>query len=332
MTYSTDDGLQNGPNPIADGREDMNADLFDPKPEHYKAAADWLARLREPGPSVTRAFEAWKAERPAHAFAFAEVEALFDAATVPAREAAEAATHLRLHTHHHPLGWAVAASLLIAVLAISQVGRLRDLGTAAATAPGATRQIALADGTAVTLNTRSALDVTDARSVRLRRGEAYFAVAKDAAHPFTVDAGPARVQVLGTHFNVRRDGDQVVVGVDEGRVRVTPLDHPERAIILSAGQEGLADARGAQRQALDPLVTGSWRRGQLVFYQTPLRAVVRDLNRYRAAPILIANRSLADDAVSGVFATRDPAAATAIISRTLSVRAVTLPGGVTIIY
>src|SRR5690349_20668988 len=41
------------------------------------------------------------------------------------------------------------------------------------------------------------------RAVRLIAGEALFQVAKDAARPFVVAAGDARVRAIGTAFNVR---------------------------------------------------------------------------------------------------------------------------------
>ncbi|MFX9169461.1 FecR domain-containing protein, partial [Acinetobacter baumannii] len=56
-----------------------------------------------------------------------------------------------------------------------------------ATGVGERRDLALADGSHVLLNTDSALSVdytADRRGVALQRGEAFFAVARDPARPF----------------------------------------------------------------------------------------------------------------------------------------------------
>lgn len=90
---------------------------------------------------------------------------------------------------------------------------------------GGKYKILLPDGTMVWLNAESSLryptsfSKSTSREVELR-GEGYFEVAKDAAHPFLVkldDKG--MVEVLGTHFNVNGyEGVKVVLV--EGRVRV----------------------------------------------------------------------------------------------------------------
>src|SRR5262249_28159705 len=118
-------------------------------------------------------------------------------------------------------GWPLAAGLALCLLAgaVSQGGRIADFGADAATGAGETQRLALADGSQVTLNTRTAVEdvsTANARGVRLKHGEAFFDVARDPARPFTVDAGPARIRVLGTHFNVRLlDSGAVAVAVEE---------------------------------------------------------------------------------------------------------------------
>lgn len=64
------------------------------------------------------------------------------------------------------------------------------------------RHITLPDGTKVTLNRNSTLTYNDNRESELT-GEAYFEVAKDAAHPFVIHSGHLDVTVLGTKFNFR---------------------------------------------------------------------------------------------------------------------------------
>ena len=94
-----------------------------------------------------------------------------------------------------------------------------------ATSACGTIEITLCDGTRVWLNANSELEYPSAfaagsREVTLR-GEAYFEVAKDAARPFVVRTPSARVEVLGTSFNVLApSAEECVATLVEGRVRL----------------------------------------------------------------------------------------------------------------
>ena len=58
------------------------------------------------------------------------------------------------------------------------------------------------------------------RQIRLARGEAIFAVAKDPRRPFVVNAGTYQAVAVGTRFSVRRDARDLRVVVTEGLVRL----------------------------------------------------------------------------------------------------------------
>ena len=97
------------------------------------------------------------------------------------------------------------------------------------TAVGATRVISLPDGSRLTLDTDSQVEVTidgKARTVQLERGQAFFEVAHDRQRPFVVDTGRLSVTAVGTAFSVRRVGSDIRVVVAEGTVR---LGQPRRA-------------------------------------------------------------------------------------------------------
>lgn len=73
-------------------------------------------------------------------------------------------------------------------------------------------KLVLEDGTEVWLNAESKLHYPNRftgyeRKVELE-GEAFFHVAKDAAHPFVVKSGTAETRVLGTEFNFRAYPDE----------------------------------------------------------------------------------------------------------------------------
>jgi transmembrane sensor len=82
--------------------------------------------------------------------------------------------------------------------------------------------------------------------------------------------------------------------------------------------------------SVDSAAATAWTKGQLIFHETPLAEVVRQVNRYRASKVVIANPALERRAVNGVFyISRMPEALLAIEQAT-GARRVALPGGVVI--
>ncbi len=82
----------------------------------------------------------------------------------------------------------------------------------------------LDDGTEIWLDKNSSLLVADGfgnneRVVKLE-GKAYFNVKRDEAKPFIVHMGDNRLEVLGTSFNIDNSGENTVVEVESGVVKV----------------------------------------------------------------------------------------------------------------
>src|SRR5690606_33208159 len=105
----------------------------------------------------------------------------------------------------------------VAVAALLAVGLNHDRVTAPgtfvaqySTPHGENRNFVLPDGTSVTLGADSVLSVhyrPDTRSLDLVSGEAFFKVTHDSNRPFVVQVGVARIEDLGTEFDVRRDSE-----------------------------------------------------------------------------------------------------------------------------
>jgi transmembrane sensor len=137
------------------------------------------------------------------------------------------------------------------------------------TAPGQRRTFNLAEGSKITLDANSALNVEltpGQRSLRLARGEAYFQVSKDPTRPFIVTAGGTRVRAVGTAFNVRISDHRTVVAVVEGKVEVTapsesakdphPLPSPDRIDSHRAALRPPAGKSPSQNFSLDEAEDG----------------------------------------------------------------------------
>ena len=185
------------------------------------------------------------------------------------------------------------------------------------TAVGEQSTVRLSDGSIVTLNTDSSIEVRydDAqRAVLLRRGEVFFEVAHDTAHPFRVLAGDRLLEAVGTAFNVRLgSGNDVRMMVTEGRVRVAPratdaLPRPSVApAIVDAGslavmQEGPMVVQGLDAKEIE--VQLSWQRGMLVFDGEPLDSVLLEIGRYTTVEF-VPDDAIRDVRVGGYFRAGD---------------------------
>lgn len=226
--------------------------------------------------------------------------------------------------------WAVplaSAALLLLALWLPQgawLGWYADV----ATAPGEVRTVELEDGSILTLNGATALDWTlgdGHRTVRLYRGEVDLQVAKDASRPFIVEAGPARIRVTGTRFDVDYDGSDVVLAVTEGQVQAS--DAASQPLAVGAHQQvhWRAD-RIQQVQPLDARHQLAWQRGKLVFRAQPLSEVFAALEHSQRQRVIFLDDSVRELKVTGVFAHDDPQAVLRAIESNLPVRLVRLPG------
>lgn len=179
---------------------------------------------------------------------------------------------------------------------------------------GERRTVFLSDGSQVTLNTATRIEVhisDQRRLVTLDGGEAFFAVAhRPDEAPFDVVSLGARVQVIGTRFNVRRGSRFTQVDLVEGRVSVGPLDPRAERLTLRPGQGVRLDPKGAPGPVVAARLEeiADWRNGRINFDRTPLADAVAEMNRYSRIRLTVLNASLARTPVDGVFIAGDSAA------------------------
>ncbi|MGI3131665.1 FecR family protein [Halopseudomonas pachastrellae] len=178
------------------------------------------------------------------------------------------------------------------------------------TGTGELKTLRLEDGSEVLMAPHSAVDIDyqgDQRGVRLLKGSAYFVVARDAARPFTVDAGDTRTTVLGTAFNVERLGTGVQVSVAHGQVKVE--DHsirPQVLETLGAGDQlAVTWGEGATRTQVRAQEVAHWRQGQLIARDLRVQEVVDQLRPYYHGVILL-DEPFANQRVTGLYSLNDP--------------------------
>jgi transmembrane sensor len=176
---------------------------------------------------------------------------------------------------------------------------------------GEQRSVLLADGTRVTLNTASKIEVrlqADRRVIELLQGEVLFEVAHDARRPFDVHAGNVVVRAVGTQFDIDRRATRTAVTVVEGRVAMIAVGSRAGNLpVLSAGDRVVIDSAGpgAVEHDVDLAEITAWTRHQLVFHHRPLGEVADEFNRYNLGRVEIRTPSLREQEVTGTFRPND---------------------------
>lgn len=211
-------------------------------------------------------------------------------------------------------GGAIAASVAV----LGGAGWLLRQHKRFQTARGEIRQLALQDGSVITLNTASDLSVRlskGQREVELREGEVLFDIARDTSRPFVVVAGSTRVRVLGTSFIVRSlPGEAVEVLVRHGLVEVSRTDAataPRRLIANMRAISEKAEAGSENSIAVAPVPesavrrAAAWRDGQIDFEGETLDQAIAEFARYTDTRIIVAP-SLRQEQIAGLYQTNDP--------------------------
>nr|WP_243651175.1 FecR family protein [Rubrivivax gelatinosus] len=296
-------------------------------------AADWLVRLAsgDATDADRAACERWRLQSPQHASAWARAERLMStlgglppALAMPAldrragRSRRAAIGRLAALIGAVPAGWAAWQW--------SEGPAGYQLGADHRAATGEQRELLLADGSRVTLNTASAIDVrydTERRLIQLHAGEILVQSGADPAprpRPLVVRTAHGTMQALGTRFTVRRFDERTRVAVLDGAVRVEPAASAAGAALLRAGEQADfgRDALGAVFAADE--TQAAWTRGLLLADRMRLADLADELRRYRGG-FVHCDPAVAGLRVSGAY----PVGSMAATERALVMLVTTYP-------
>jgi len=171
-----------------------------------------------------------------------------------------------------------------------------------ATAKAERVTVTLPDGSDVTLNADSRLEIAPGFGTRHRdavvHGEAYFSVVSMPNVPFRVTARTTTTQVLGTRFNVRgyATDSAVQVSVVQGRVLVGHT-------ILNAGDVGSVIGSHEPTVTHDTLIARhiAWIRGGLVFDDLAFQKILVQLERVYDVEIRLGDSTIGQRRISGAI-------------------------------
>jgi len=144
--------------------------------------------------------------------------------------------------------------------------------------------VVLADGSKVILAENTIVKYPKvfnsvSREIYLNKGRAFFKVAKDPKHPFSVTMGESKVSVLGTSFNIDYSPSKIDLDVKTGRVIFSPYVDGASSI-LTAGQALTYTINDKQFTTRISQNADSWITNELVFVDTPLEEVCKQLSHY----------------------------------------------------
>lgn len=176
-------------------------------------------------------------------------------------------------------------------------------------------KLVLADGTKVDLNAGSSLkypvDFTNEnhREVFLQ-GEAFFDVAKDANHPFIVNAENLNIRVLGTKFNVSAYQEDLNINtvLVEGSVGLFKKGEDfsfETSSLLEPGFKGSwhKTKQNVDFEEVNTEIYTGWVNGKVIFNHMQFKDILKVLERRYNVSIINNNKPLSEEVFTASFDT-----------------------------
>lgn len=292
-----------------------------PSPSTLEAeAARWAAALDAKADETPEGLDAWLAQNPRHAGALLRAQATLALFTPPLQLVPEAEPETPPSLSQRAIGWLARHRMRVAsggaLIAAGIAGVLLYAPGADryATGTGEMRQVTLAEGSSLSLDTQTSLKVemeSDARVVKLAEGRTLLRVRHDATRPFRVKAGAITITDIGTVFQVIRRGDAVTVLVSEGMVEITA---PGGKLRLGAGQVasfdgkanlgGLPEAQTVSAAAIERAT--AWTNGRIELDGERLDAAIDEMNRHNQLKITLTDPALGGEKLYGAFRLDDP--------------------------
>jgi transmembrane sensor len=293
-------------------------------------AIAWAVRLSSgtANDDDQRAFSQWQRASDVHRRAWERVEQQLQSFEVVRERGGEAAR--KALCVESPTRRRVLQSSLGAFLTVGLAGYLWRYTTAGniltadiKTDVGRRADIKLADGSGLSLDAHSAVDVNftaQKRAITLLRGQLFIQVAHDPSRPLVVSTRDGTATALGTAFGVSLLDGGTRVAVTESKVNVRP--DAGQGLVLNPGDVAMLQAGGVR------LLSGvqadaelTWRKGYITAVERPLGEIVDTLRAYLPGFIFV-SQDAAALRVSGLFLLDD-------INGTIRQIAQTLPVSVT---
>ncbi|MBX7484129.1 FecR family protein [Qipengyuania qiaonensis] len=286
-------------------------------------AAAWAARIDADPDAADAELEAWLANDPKHAGALLRAQAALVALERPLVAANDRITT----TGKRPLsiarwfwvgggGLAAAAASIALFFALPIQQESSEPSQIYVTELGEIQQVALDDGSSISIDANTTIEVAFAeerRVIRLSDGRALFRASHEPGRPFQVIVGDVTITDIGTEFQVYDDVSTGIVDVivTEGEILV---ESPAGRITLFEGQRIELGRTGATRASPNTGTVShseisritAWRAGRLDLDGETLSEAVTQLNRANRLQIRVGSSAIAGKKLYGSFRINDP--------------------------
>ncbi|WP_430390228.1 FecR domain-containing protein [Dyella sp. 20L07] len=292
-----------------------------------RAAAQWFALLQSGAATeADRAnWQEWKAAHPSHEKAWRLTEEVqLHVGQAPADIAEDVLNGVGHSRRRFLRATALAALAAPATFWLLRTEPVQVWMADYRTRTGERRGLRLPDGSSLTMNTATAVDLSFDRTQRrvvLREGELMLTSAPDPAavhRPLSVATQHGVVTALGTRFSVRVSDQDTQVSVYEKAVRVEPVNGAT-AFEVQAGEQLRFDRQGGVARSALAATDAAWVDGRIVALDMSLGQLVAELSRYRSGTLRCASE-VAGLRVSGVFSVANTDQALDAIARSFPVK------------
>lgn len=273
-----------------------------------KEAATWYARLNSEAATANdrNAWNHWLASDAAHRAAWGKVEQVCrQMGRLPGSIARPALAPDKASRRAVLRGFGLVAGAGAASWLGWRTLTLESWTADYRSAVGERRNMQLADGSSMLMDTDTAVDVSfdeQARILDLRSGAILVSTHPDPAatpRPFLVRTRQGTATALGTRFMVKTEGGWTRVAVLEKSVRIEPVQGQE-AVVLQAGHQARFSRDTVESPKPNDITTAAWTSGNLVALDMPLGQLAAELGRYRRGG-LGCDADVAQLLVSGSF-------------------------------
>lgn len=223
-------------------------------------------------------------------------------------------------------GWKAAAAVAVLMITVAAVFYLnRGQDRVVITADKGNLEQILPDGSQISLRKGSAIEYAadfDSKERKIKlEGEAYFKVKRNEKRPFIVAGDNARIEVLGTSFNVDTEAgdDKISVILTSGKVSIYFKDNKAQNTILNPGEKAeISTSKKTITTSANPDPNYlAWKNGKIIFDNTSLDQVIATLNKVYQKEIRLGNPQLSGCSLTATFDNQTLASVLNVIKATL---------------
>ena len=171
------------------------------------------------------------------------------------------------------------------------------------------KEVILEDSTRVILNSNSVLSYPkhfngNTREVVIK-GEAFFDVTENPKKPFivTTDNG-MKIKVLGTSFNIKSYPEDLNVETTLVTGKVKVIEENKNTVVELSPSQKATYVKSEDKMIVEKVDTKdftSWKEGKLIYNDTPMRDVIKDLERTYNMKFDVSSKKILDYKYKGEF-------------------------------